>query len=61
MESGSKETNTPTKGGFQNLYSEFMAIFEIESREDLIQYLTDVNVPNTRVCGKVLKRGKNNF
>ncbi len=41
-----------------SIYLEFMSIFNCESKEDLIEYLREINPPSKQVCAKKLKRGQ---
>ena len=50
--------NNPTKKDYEQIYKEFIEIFEIETVDELIQYLKDIEVPSKRVCAKQLKKGK---
>jgi hypothetical protein len=42
----------------KNIYLDFMSIFNCESKEDLIEYLREINPSSKQVCAKKLKRGQ---
>lgn len=40
---------------FQNFYR----VFNVENKQDLINYLTEINIDTQQVCTKSLDKGKN--
>jgi hypothetical protein len=42
---------------FKKLYQEFMNIFGVDSDAELVQSLTEKNIPAKQVCAKILKKG----
>jgi hypothetical protein len=62
MEKGINNTNKHNgKDSLSTIYLEFMKIFNVDSQEKLLEYLSRINIVSNEVCAKVLKGGKDLF
>jgi predicted transcriptional regulator len=57
IENISSYLEKPTEEDLKGIYCRFFTVFNVNSREELMEYLSEKNVSSKQVCAKVLKRG----